>query len=672
MIFADSLSEFWGDVSDDYLLILLLAVAASTALIPFLSKKYRRYLMVLLLVITLTSLTSRRVLALQIAGSAVIGWIIGSIIQVIPRISSRAANTDYITEVLREHGIQANTVKQLVTDARGSKPFLVIYRNGSRAFLKLSEPVNKNADALYKLYRRLLFRHVEDETPYVSTKQKVEHEALMTLMAREAGVKTPAVREIIADPRGEHVYILFDFIKGKTLAEINNKAVDENVLSGLWQQIKKLRAARIAHRDLRCANVMLDESGGIWLIDFGFAQSSATKRRLNIDIAELMVSLALRVGHKKAVDSAIEVLGADMVGEIVPLLQGPAFTKDTRAQLRGNRELLNLIRAYAVEKTSVANHQLQKLARITPMNVFIAFGLFFGIFIVLPQFGQLGQIVTKIDNINPGWLAIALAASAATYVASAYTLIAAAQGALIRMPLHLTSVAALAGSFANRFTPFGIGGFALTSRYLQCFGSSKPQSITSVGLPVIAGTITTVALMLIVAPSAARELLNGTNISPTTKLVAVLAAGLLLVGGSAFMIFHQRLNKLIRAGAAGAWASAKKLVRSGKVTSLLAGSLLVTLSYVLAMFASVKAFGLDIGVIQAFVVFTAGSAIGQATPTPGGLGGKEAIYVAGLIAFDVSASGAVAAVLLFRLVTFWLPMIPGALAFRYLKHSAYF
>ncbi|MBI2285449.1 hypothetical protein HYU82_01315 [Candidatus Saccharibacteria bacterium] len=73
MIFADSLSEFWGDVSDDYLLILLLTVATSTALIPFLSKKYRRYLTVLLLVITLTSLTSRSVLALQIAGSALIG-----------------------------------------------------------------------------------------------------------------------------------------------------------------------------------------------------------------------------------------------------------------------------------------------------------------------------------------------------------------------------------------------------------------------------------------------------------------------------------------------------------------------------------------------------------------------------------------------------------------------
>ncbi|MBI2009219.1 phosphotransferase, partial [Candidatus Saccharibacteria bacterium] len=394
MTFADWLSEFWGDVSNDYLLVLLLMVAISTLLIPFLSKKYRKYLTVSLLVIVLTSLSSNRILAAQIVISTIAGWFIGSVIQLIPQISNRLTSANYTAGILKEHGIAVKSVVPLATDARGSKSFRVVYQNGQQAFLKLSEPVHKNADALYKLYRQMLFRHVEDETPYISTKQKVEHEALMTLMAREAGVQTPGIKEIVADRHGEQVYILFDFIKGKTLSQISNKDVDEKILASLWQEIKKLRAARIAHRDLRCANVMIDASGEIWLIDFGFAQSSASKRRLNIDIAELIVSLAFIVGHKKAVDSAVEVLGKDVVEEIVPFLQGPAFTKATRTQLKRRPELLNLIRGYAVGKSSAADPQLQRLARITPTNVFIAFGFFFGIFFVLPQFGQLGQIIT--------------------------------------------------------------------------------------------------------------------------------------------------------------------------------------------------------------------------------------------------------------------------------------
>ncbi|MBI2009423.1 flippase-like domain-containing protein, partial [Candidatus Saccharibacteria bacterium] len=311
-------------------------------------------------------------------------------------------------------------------------------------------------------------------------------------------------------------------------------------------------------------------------------------------------------------------------------------------------------------------------ARITPTNVFIAFGFFFGIFFVLPQFGQLGQIITRIDNINVVWFFLALIASAGTYVAAAFTLMAAAQGIQMRVPLYLTSIAELAGSFANRFTPFGIGGFALTSRYLQCFGSSKAQSIASVALPVVAGTITTTILMAIVAPSAVGDLLKGITIDSKAKLVVALTGSLLAVGTLIFMVFSRKTSQFIQSALNSAIISGRQLAQSGRVIRLLLGSILITSTYVLALFASVKAFSLDLSIIQAFVVYVAGSTIGQATPTPGGLGGKEVAYAAGLIAFGITASGAIAAVLLFRLLTFWLPMIPGAIAFRYLKHSAYF
>lgn len=63
-----------------------------------------------------------------------------------------------------------------------------------------------------------------------------------------------------------------------------------------------------------------------------------------------------------------------------------------------------------------------------------------------------------------------------------------------------------------------------------------------------------------------------------------------------------------------------------------------------------------------------GSALASAAPTPGNLGAVEAALVAGLTAIRVPPEQAVAAVLSFRLLTFWLPIVPGAATFRYIQH----
>ena len=62
------------------------------------------------------------------------------------------------------------------------------------------------------------------------------------------------------------------------------------------QQIAVLRGHRIAHRDLRLANLFLDDDGDVWLIDFGFAELAASDLLLATDLAELLTSLSLLVG----------------------------------------------------------------------------------------------------------------------------------------------------------------------------------------------------------------------------------------------------------------------------------------------------------------------------------------------------------------------------------------
>lgn len=98
------------------------------------------------------------------------------------------------------------------------------------------------------------------------------------------------------------------------------------------------------------------------------------------------------------------------------------------------------------------------------------------------------------------------------------------------------------------------------------------------------------------------------------------------------------------------------------------GILLLNGAFALSLIASVKAFSSDnINYAAVALVYLAGSTLGQAAPTPGGLGAVELAYVAGLTATGIDPGVAVSATLLFRLLTFWLPVLPGYWSLHWLQ-----
>jgi glycosyltransferase 2 family protein len=103
-----------------------------------------------------------------------------------------------------------------------------------------------------------------------------------------------------------------------------------------------------------------------------------------------------------------------------------------------------------------------------------------------------------------------------------------------------------------------------------------------------------------------------------------------------------------------------------KLAEGIGGMLLLSLTYILCLSTCVAAFGGSVSIAKIGVVYLTGSAIGSIIPTPGGLGAVEALLTAGLTAAGVHGGTAVSAVLLFRLLTFWLPVPIGWGAYNYL------
>ena len=96
-------------------------------------------------------------------------------------------------------------------------------------------------------------------------------------------------------------------------------------------------------------------------------------------------------------------------------------------------------------------------------------------------------------------------------------------------------------------------------------------------------------------------------------------------------------------------------------------NLLLTAAYLVAFIAALRAVGVHPAILPAAVVYLAGNAVGSAAPTPGGIGGVEAVLAAGLTAIGIPALKAIPTVLLFRVATFWLPIPAGWVAYMLLR-----
>jgi uncharacterized protein (TIRG00374 family) len=106
-----------------------------------------------------------------------------------------------------------------------------------------------------------------------------------------------------------------------------------------------------------------------------------------------------------------------------------------------------------------------------------------------------------------------------------------------------------------------------------------------------------------------------------------------------------------------------------KLAQGVGGALLLTTAYILCLAASVRALGGSLSLASIAVVYLTGSALGSIVPTPGGLGAVEAALSAGLIAAGLHSATAISTVLLFRTLTFWLPVPVGWAALNYLQRK---
>ncbi len=626
---------------------------------PWLTKSWRRTGWVLIVLIMIARVLSsvevpvRNLLLLTVGAAA------GSLALVIFGAPRRRIDVATVHDSLARAGIAAIDIEPRRGEHR-VPTFTARSGQGERKlFIKVLGRDQRDADLLLRTWRSLTLKGLGGGVP-ASPRRAVEHEAMALAIVGNVA-STPAPVAILGTD-DEASVLVTTFADGIRVCDLDD--VDDSVLDTLWANVARLQARRFAHGALDATNVIVD-GDEVNLVDLGKADLQAGDETLGADVAELLASLALLIGVERTVGRAAANLPAEVVQRAVPLIQPAVLSAPLRRRYKDDGELLDELRDAAAAVAGIDKVELAPVRRLTIGGIVSLVGslvLVGYLFNLATNWDQMWDAFTTADLI---WAIPVIIMMISTYFSGAMSLI----GSVTIDLVYFRTVAVMFGqSYLNRFTPANAGGMAMRVRYLQLNGLDTAVSASAVALTSGAsGVAQVVTIVVFLIWGGASDRFSDFEFPDIgTVVVALLVVGLLV---SLFMI--TRFGKtVIRPWIATAFSKILDsirdlLTRPSKLAQLFGGALLGKLANVIAFWASMEAFGVDISFPKAGAMYIIATTIGSAVPTPGGVGGVEAALTAALIAYGVDNATAAAIVLFFRTLTFWLPTLPGYGFFRY-------
>jgi len=543
----------------------------------------------------------------------------------------------------------------------GSRHYTAVTEDDRELDVVVFDRDQQAAGAFYRLYRWIRVQGQVSRTAPLSIDRTVERRALLSYATEDAGVPTPRLRTLVRVGPDAAV-LAFEHCPGTTLAQRNPGCTDDE-LGRIWDAVTRLHAHHVTHRALTADRILFTDDARVVLLDPGDGDVAASDLQVHLDQAQLIAELALYAGPEKSAGVAVEKVGGSGLVAVLPLLQPVALTRSTRHALRRRRDVLPAVRKILLAAVPGSEVTPVQLERIRPRALVTLVASVAAVYLLAGELAResLGSVLRTADW---RWSAVALLLSAVTYAAAALSLTGYVAE---RLNFVRTLLVQLAGSFVTLVTPAAVGGAALNVRYLQRRKVPAAVAVASVGVSQVVAFALHILLLVVFAAVAGTG--AGSPIKPPTWAYFVVA-GLVVLAGVVLALPAGR--RLVRARLSPTFGQVvPRLLEVAqhprKLAEGIGGALLLSLAYILCLAACVAAFGRSVPFAKIGFVYLTGSALGSIIPTPGGLGAVEAALTAGLTAAGVPGAVAVSAVLLFRLLTFWLPVPFGWAAMNFLE-----
>jgi len=219
-------------------------------------------------------------------------------------------------------------------------------------FAKLYAKSHVRADRSYKLGRTILYGALEDEAPFQSVRRFVEYEDYTLLRLYHVGIPVPAPYGFVEITPEREYLIVMEFFTGAQ--EIGTAPVDDQVIDSGLLLVRQLWDAGLAHRDIKPANLMVRD-GTVLLVDAFFVQVRPSPWRQAVDLANMMLCLAVRSDAERVYRHALRYFTADEIAEAFAATRGVASPTQLRAVIKQDgRDLVAQFRELAPHRRPVA------------------------------------------------------------------------------------------------------------------------------------------------------------------------------------------------------------------------------------------------------------------------------------------------------------------------------
>ncbi|MBO2445683.1 flippase-like domain-containing protein [Actinomadura barringtoniae] len=275
------------------------------------------------------------------------------------------------------------------------------------------------------------------------------------------------------------------------------------------------------------------------------------------------------------------------------------------------------------------------------------------------------------------WLALACAATVTMWAAGTVKQLGAMP---VTPPLRKLFAVQVAANFANHLLPAGAGGMAVNMRFMRREGLSRAASVRAIGINSMAGVVTHLLLLVcaaMLAPSALTDLgarasrlghaFTG-GVGRGVALGLAIGAGAVVLPAFAVVLGRRDLRRRAAARLGRTRARLRSELRElnavlsdpGRAAMLWLGSMVTPLLHAVALYAVLQSVDTPVPMGTVLLIYVSVSAIAAIAPSPGAVGGLDVALIAGLTGVGVSSAAAVGAVIGYRMITVWLPLVPGA------------
>jgi uncharacterized membrane protein YbhN (UPF0104 family) len=343
-----------------------------------------------------------------------------------------------------------------------------------------------------------------------------------------------------------------------------------------------------------------------------------------------------------------------------------------------------------------ASHHEEEMPRVAvTRRQAVAFGLFVltivgFMYFVLPKLAGVGTTLHHIEDGDGWWIAIGVVLELASFAGYVVLFRAVFVGRDVHPPGPIgwreSYQITMAGLAATRlFATAGAGGIALTAWALRRSG----MEARLVACRMVA------FIVLLYAVYAGSVLLDGiglgTGLFPgggsfALTIVPAIVAAILIAAVGAMALLPNDIERRLQSWASGSGRLARWVALGVTAPALAASGVRTAIELIRSrdpgLLGAVAWWGFDISVLWAMfhafgspppftVIWMAYflGMLGNLLPLPGGLGGVEGGMIGAFAAFGVDFNLAVLAVLSYRAISFWLPTVPGAIAYFQLRRT---